>query len=105
MTKLYKYQKQGVKALEAFDGRVLLADEMGLGKTIQALWYYKRNKTSPVVIICPASLKYNWAREAAVHIGQRAEILEGTKPPKRKVFKQPRERAMCDSCARRSLTS
>jgi SWI/SNF-related matrix-associated actin-dependent regulator 1 of chromatin subfamily A len=88
MTKLYKYQKQGVKALEAFDGRVLLADEMGLGKTIQALWYYKRNKTSPVVIICPASLKYNWAREAAVHIGQRAEILEGTKPPKRKVFKK-----------------
>jgi len=61
---------------------------MGLGKTIQALWYFKRNKKSPVVVICPASLKYNWAREAAVHIRERAEILEGTKPPKKKVFKQ-----------------
>jgi SWI/SNF-related matrix-associated actin-dependent regulator 1 of chromatin subfamily A len=88
MTKLYPYQKRGVKKLEAFDGRVLLADEMGLGKTIQALWYFKRNKKSPVVVICPASLKYNWAREAAVHIRERAEILEGTKPPKKKVFKQ-----------------
>lgn len=88
MTKLYRYQKRGVLQLEKLGGRVLLADEMGLGKTIQALWYFKRNKMSPVVVICPASLKYNWAREAAVHIRERAEILEGTKPPRKKVFKQ-----------------
>jgi len=88
MTKLYRYQKRGVLQLEKLGGRVLLADEMGLGKTIQALYYFKRNKMSPVVVICPASLKYNWAREAAVHIKERAEILEGTKPPKKKVFKQ-----------------
>ena len=44
MTKLFDYQKDGVKQIEKFDGRVLLADEMGLGKTIQALYYHKRNK-------------------------------------------------------------
>tara|TARA_R110002020_G_scaffold12409_1_gene45461 strand:+ start:833 stop:2185 length:1353 start_codon:yes stop_codon:yes gene_type:complete len=88
MTKLYQYQKDGVRSLEKFNGRALLADEMGLGKTIQALWYFKRNQTSPIIVICPASLKWNWAREASVHIGERAEILEGRKPPRKKVFKQ-----------------
>lgn len=86
MTKLYPYQKEGIKQLEAFNGRALLADEMGLGKTVQALWFHKRNKRTPVIVICPASLKYNWAREAAVHIGVNAEILEGRKPPKSKIF-------------------
>ncbi len=88
MTKLYKYQKDGVRSLEQFNGRALLADEMGLGKTLQALYYMKRNKRSPVIVICPASLKYNWAREAAIHVNEHAEVLEGTKPPKKKVFKQ-----------------
>lgn len=31
-TKLFNYQRHGVKLLEYFDGRALLADEMGLGK-------------------------------------------------------------------------
>ena len=80
MTKLYKYQKDGVRSLEQFNGRALLADEMGLGKTLQALYYMKRHKRSPVIVICPASLKYNWAREAAIHVNEHAEVLEGTKP-------------------------
>lgn len=79
MTKLYKYQKQGVRELHALDGRALLADEMGLGKTLQALTYARRME--PVIIVCPASLKYNWEREAALHYGIGAEVLEGTRPP------------------------
>src|SRR5690349_361410 len=42
----------------------LIADEMGLGKTIQAIGVIN---TSPdakrVLVICPASLRLNWARE------------------------------------------
>ena len=43
----------------------LIADEMGLGKTIQALGLINLDKTiGNVLVICPASLKLNWKREA-----------------------------------------
>ena len=44
----------------------LLADEMGLGKTIQALGVVNQDTTDRgfcVLIICPATLKYNWLKE------------------------------------------
>jgi SWI/SNF-related matrix-associated actin-dependent regulator 1 of chromatin subfamily A len=90
MTKLYPYQKTGVKMMEGFNGRALLADEMGLGKTIQALYYHKRNKKGTTIVVCPASLKFNWAREAANHIKQSSMIVEGRKPPTRAGFKRNR---------------
>lgn len=48
----------------------ILADEMGLGKTIQAIglilcWHGKGEKEGPVLIVAPASLLGNWARELA----------------------------------------
>ena len=68
--------------LQAFEGRALLADEMGLGKTFQALLYAKRNKSArPIIVVCPASLKSNWAHEAWRLVGLQGEILEGRKPP------------------------
>jgi SWI/SNF-related matrix-associated actin-dependent regulator 1 of chromatin subfamily A len=82
MTVLYSYQHKGVRKLRHFGGRALLADEMGLGKTLQSLVYAKTYISGPVVVVCPASIKYNWEREAAHHVGLRAEILETTRPPK-----------------------
>lgn len=46
-------------------GDVLIADPPGLGKTIQAIGInntFKR-KRHDILIVCPASLKKNWARE------------------------------------------
>lgn len=48
----------------------ILADEMGLGKTLQALALIEciRNEVSgqsPALVVCPASLVENWAREAS----------------------------------------
>lgn len=82
MTKLYRYQKEGVRLISKFGGRVLLADEMGLGKSIQALSWCRRKERYPIIVICPASLKYNWEREALTHFNMRAEVLEGRKPPR-----------------------
>jgi SWI/SNF-related matrix-associated actin-dependent regulator 1 of chromatin subfamily A len=50
-------------ALEA--RRCFLADEQGLGKTVEALAALEADGAYPAVVICPASLKLNWAREAA----------------------------------------
>ena len=63
---LYPYQRDGVARFLA-EGRLLLADDMGLGKTAQAisccdiLWRTRRIRRG--LIIAPASLKPQWARE------------------------------------------
>jgi hypothetical protein len=47
-------------------GRILLGDEMGLGKTITSLAImlaYERNGEWPLLILCPASLRYTWPAE------------------------------------------
>ena len=60
---LMPFQRAGVAyALER--RRVFLADEQGLGKTIQALATVQADGAYPAVVICPASLKLNWLREA-----------------------------------------
>lgn len=57
---LYRHQLGGI-----------LADEMGLGKTLQALALIEcvrqqaDSPQQPALVVCPASLVENWAREAA----------------------------------------
>lgn len=80
-TALYDYQKKAVKKIsDEFKGRALLADEMGLGKTIQSLHIRKRMHLQSTLVICPASLKINWQREAWLHLGWPSEILESQPP-------------------------
>jgi hypothetical protein len=59
--------------------RVLFADEMGLGKTVQALaWLeilFQRADSGRALIIVPASLKYNWLREANVWLPHRFAMV------------------------------
>jgi SNF2 family DNA or RNA helicase len=44
--------------------RAFLADEQGLGKTVQALAALESDRAYPAVVVCPASMKLGWEREA-----------------------------------------
>lgn len=64
------YQKSGfrwMKTLDAYGFGGILADDMGLGKTIQVIAILldeaKKNPKSCSLIVCPASLVYNWENE------------------------------------------
>ena len=58
---LFEFQKEGVLALERFEGSALLGDEQGLGKTIQAIAYLAIHpEIRPVLIVCPNTIKRNW---------------------------------------------
>ncbi len=72
--KLRPYQARGYSWLRFLSRHGLgacLADDMGLGKTVQllALALHYREAVSqrnrkPILVICPASVVYNWQREA-----------------------------------------
>ena len=78
---LYPYQKEGVERFLT-DGRLLLADDMGLGKTAQAisscdiLWRSRRIRRG--LIIAPASLKPQWAREWASFSDLPIQVVDGS---------------------------
>jgi superfamily II DNA or RNA helicase len=60
---LAPFQWAGVRyALNA--RRAFLADEQGLGKTVEALAALEADGAFPAIVVCPASLKLNWEREA-----------------------------------------
>lgn len=80
--RLYPYQIEGVAFL-AGTGRALLADDMGLGKTLQAIsaavWLTKHEDVKKVLIVSPASLKQQWAREISKFTDFETQIVQG--PP------------------------
>lgn len=73
------YQRAGVEfAMQRRDS--LVADEMGLGKTIQVLGLVNCDPSiKNMLVICPASLKLNWQREAKRWLAREmpVEIVNG----------------------------
>ncbi len=58
--------------------RTFLADEQGLGKTVQALAALEADGAWPAVVVCPASLKLTWEREAGRWLPHRTStVLQG----------------------------
>ncbi len=91
---LYRYQRDGVKRfLET--GQLLLADDMGLGKTAQAiaccdiLW--RTGRVRRAVIIAPASLKPQWAREWAHFSDLPIQVIDGSPGERQQVYATSRE--------------
>ena len=81
MSQLFPYQKDGVKWLAGRDF-ALLADEPGLGKSAQAIAACDANGLDRILVLCPASLRGNWAREFQKFQQQSRSIdpVFGTRP-------------------------
>jgi len=92
MTEPKKYQLQGAQLIHKFGGRALLADEMGLGKSFQSLYYASKVPSRrPIVVVCPAQLKWQWRDEAWNHLRMKSDILSGRIPKKDRVEKKAHE--------------
>ncbi|MBX5470269.1 MAG: DEAD/DEAH box helicase [Thermoleophilaceae bacterium] len=74
---LRPFQRAGVRYALA-QRRTFIADEQGLGKTVQALAAIEADDAYPAVVVCPASLKLNWEREAGRWLPhRRTAVLHG----------------------------
>jgi len=70
------HQKEAIEKL-AGSKRFILADDMGLGKTTSTIIAALESGAKKVLIICPASLKINWAREIENYTDKSIYICEG----------------------------
>jgi SWI/SNF-related matrix-associated actin-dependent regulator 1 of chromatin subfamily A len=77
---LAPFQWAGVRyALDA--RRVFIADEQGLGKTVEALASLEADDAYPAIVVCPASMKLIWEREASKWLPHRSvAVISGRVP-------------------------
>ncbi|PET45914.1 helicase SNF [Bacillus sp. AFS001701] len=87
----YKWMKNLAKF--GFGG--ILADDMGLGKTIQSLAYIQsvlneiRSFNTPILIVCPTALTYNWLSEVFKFVPEiQALVIDGNKNERLKIQKE-----------------
>lgn len=84
MHTLRPYQERAVqKIIGRYNGRSLLAADPGLGKTLMSLECVKRMPRAwPVVVVCPAAVKWGWQKQALAHLNIHTSVLDGEKPTK-----------------------
>jgi SNF2 family DNA or RNA helicase len=92
-TKLLPYQERGA-IFAACRGRVVLADDMGLGKTVQALaaaeMLRRRRGIQRVLVVAPASVKYQWKTEIEKFTDLPAQVIDGLLPRRRELYASPK---------------
>ena len=88
---LFSYQQEGVHFL-TFRKGALLADEMGLGKAVQAISTAIMKKEifgfSRTLVICPASLKYQWRSEVEKFTHEEPIIVEGNQEEREIIYRE-----------------
>lgn len=73
-----KYQKETI--LYSLDKkRIIIADEMGLGKTFSSIVSVELANAFPVLVVTPASIKYNFAEQWQKYTGRKSVSVIETK--------------------------
>ena len=90
--RLLPYQQRGA-IFAACRGRVVLADDMGLGKTIQALaaaeMLRRRRGIRRVLVVTPASVKYQWKTEIEKFTNLPVQVIDGLLPRRQEIYASP----------------
>ena len=90
---LFPYQLRGA-LFAAGRGRVVLADDMGLGKTIQAIsaaeLLRRRRGIRKVLVIAPASVKYQWKTEIERFSDLSVQVIDGKTRKRKRLYGEPR---------------
>src|SRR5690349_5656741 len=93
-SRLYQFQTMGVAWLTTV-GSALLGDEMGTGKTIQVLTALRmldeedESSVFPILVVCPNSVKFNWAKEAKIWLPRATSyVLDGNATVKNQLIKE-----------------
>ena len=88
---LYPYQAVGTLFL-AFTERALLADDLGLGKTPQSIAAARLLKEwhdiKKVLVVTPASVKFQWGREIERFTDDSYVVVGGTKQKRARQYEQ-----------------
>lgn len=71
---LYAYQREDADRVAKTDQNWLLCHEMGVGKTPITIWAIEQNQYKLPLIICPNSLKFEWARQIREWTGYESAI-------------------------------
>lgn len=84
-TEYYPHQTEAIRWMARMSS-LILADDMGLGKSLQALTVaaidYERGLAKRTLIVCPSTLKWNWADEIQEHTKFNYIVVDGS-PKKR----------------------
>lgn len=93
-TVYYPHQIEGVRLMARMTS-FLLADEMGLGKSLQSLTVaaidFEKGWANKIIVVCPASLKWNWADEIAEHTEFTSMVLDGSPKVRKEMLNYFRE--------------
>jgi superfamily II DNA or RNA helicase len=89
---LYAYQVRGA-LFAAYRGRCILGDDMGLGKTVQALAaaevLAQERGIERVLVVAPASVKYQWETEIRKFTERPVQVIEGAQEQRHGQYTQP----------------
>lgn len=89
--RLYPYQIRGAVFL-ACRGRCILGDDMGLGKTVQTLAAVeilaRERGIERVLVVAPASVKYQWQTEIQKYTGRPVQVIDGTAEQRRALYRE-----------------
>jgi SNF2 family DNA or RNA helicase len=89
---LYDFQLHGALFMAA-RGRCILGDDMGLGKTVQAMaaveLLARERGVERVLVIAPASVKYQWEGEIRKFTERPVQLIEGLRPERDLLYAAP----------------